>query len=149
MHGNRRPRHRAMAPDLQILPRTERSALHVVKERRLHSFVVFPPTVIRKGGDVIKNQTVLLRVEPRWIVCVSRAPRRTIAVDEFAKSSIIGGLLLRACPHESEQAARKSQRNIQEPAPPFATSDVCIFYLQDHLRSPQDLFGTRGRKATD
>src|SRR5580692_6054576 len=147
MHGNRRPRHRAVAPHLQILPRTQRSALHVVKERRLYSFVVFLPAVIRKRGNVIKYQPVLFGVESRWIVCVSRAPRRTIAVDEFAKSSIIGGLLLRACPHESEQAARKSQRNIQEPAPPFATSDVCIFYLQDLLRSSQDLFGVG--KATD
>src|SRR5260370_36613730 len=146
MHGKRRPRHRAMATHLQILPRTQRSAFHVVKERRLHSFVVFLPTVIRKWSEVVKYEAVLLGVESRWIVCVSRAPGRTIAVDEVPKSSIIGSFLLRACPDESKQAARKSERNIQKPAPPFATSCGCGLNLQDDLRSPQDFLGTKGRQ---
>src|SRR5580700_3948207 len=148
MHGNRRPCHRPTPPHFQILPCTQRSAFHVVEECRLHAFVVFLPTMIGKRCDVIKHKSVLLRIESRRIIRVPRAPGRAISVDESAKRGIICRLLLRTGSHERQQSPRKRDRNIQQPAPSFATYGVCIFCLQVHLRPPQDSSALDLRKAT-
>src|ERR1700676_1906518 len=141
MHGNRSPRHRPMPTHFQILPCTQRPAFHIVKNRRLPALVVFLPTMGGKRCDVIKHKSVFLGIESRRIIRISRAPGGAIAVDEFAKGGIIRSLLLRARTDKSQQATRESKRDIQEPAPSFATSGDCIFRLQVYLRPVQDFFG--------
>jgi hypothetical protein len=147
MHGYRGPRHRPAPPDLQIFPRAQRSAFHIVKDRGFHALVIFLPAVIRKRCHVVENQPVLLGIKPCWIVGVSRAPGRAISVDQLPKRRIIGSLLLRPRPDKRQQSTAKGQQHIQEPSPSFSTSGVHTICLQDHLRLPQELFGTRGKKT--
>src|SRR5579859_606931 len=134
-----------MPPYSQILPGTERSALHVVENRLLLPVVVFLPTVIGKRSEVIKYKTVLFCIKSRRAVRIARAPCCAVRVDELAKCGIIRGLLLSSRSNKGEQSSRKSERDIQYPAPSFAASSVYILCLQVRLRPPQlDL--TRGAR---
>ncbi len=148
MHRHCRPRHSPMPPHLQIFSCAQRHARRAIQEFFLYAFVVFLPAMIGKRSKVVENQPVFLRIKLRGTIRISRAPCGAILVDQFAKSGFIRGFLLRTSSDKCQQSTRERQRNIKNPAPPFATSGVSIFYSQDHLRSPREFFGIQGEEST-
>src|ERR1700704_6239677 len=103
MHRHNRPGDHPAASHLQIPARRQLDLRGIIQKFLLHSVLKFLPTVVRKGRDVVENETIVLCVKLRGSLRRSRAPSRAKTVDEFAEGGVVGGLLLRPGSNESQQ----------------------------------------------
>src|ERR1700675_2796814 len=102
MHGYRRPGDHSAAGHLQILTRRQLDLRSIIQKFLLRSVVIFLPSVVGEGSDIVENEAIVLRIELRRSFRISRAPRHTKSVDELAKRGVVGGLLLRPRSDESQ-----------------------------------------------
>src|SRR6266852_2244298 len=100
MHRYNGPGNHAAASHLQVLTRRQLDLRGVIQKLLLHSVVIFLPTVVCEGSDIVENETIVLGIELRRSLRRPRAPRRAKTVDEFAEHGVVRGVLL--CPGTDE-----------------------------------------------
>src|SRR5713226_4715238 len=138
MHRHDGPRDHAAASHFQLLTRRQLNFRGIIQKFFLYSVVIFLPTVVREGSDIVENEAVVLGVELRRSLRISGAPRRAKAVDESAERSVIRGLLLCPGSNESQQGANDRQPHIQHPAPSFGIIGDSSAHRCGHSLSPRN-----------
>ena len=104
--------------------------------------MIFLPTVVRERSHIVEDQAAVLGVELPGGFRISSAPSRAKAVDEFAKRSVVRGLLLCPGSHERHQGPDDCQHHIQHPPPSLGISVDSSAHRCGHSVSPRNP-GTR------